>query len=227
MRLVLAHDTDDPARALAARWGGRALLVTPGAVRRHRWRLSIGESGAATASVDDAPVSAVVTRLGGVAPAELPHVAPDDRDYAAAELTAFLTGWLTACACPVVNRPVAGSLNGPPLTAYGWLELAARVGLATRPVWERVEPAAPPTYSADEPTAAGSAAVVVADRCLGEVDAGTAARLVALAGLAGCALVGAVVERAAGRTVVSALTPWPDVGDPDVADALDETLPAP
>ena len=57
----------------------------------------------------------MLTRLGGVSAADLPHVNAQDVVYAAAELDAFLRAWLGAWPGPVVNRPSTTCLNGP-----GW-----------------------------------------------------------------------------------------------------------
>jgi hypothetical protein len=223
VRLILAHARDEPARALARRWGGDALLLTPGDLRRSRWRLDVDHRGAARATLGDdgraTQIEAVVSRLGGISGVELPRVRPQDRDYAAAELTAFLLAWLDACPCPVLNPPVAGSLNGPPWHPEHWAAAATRVGLVVRAVRRCVAPGQLAAPDAAGP-ATGVGATVVAGRCLGAVHPLLGRRLCALAAAAGTPLLGATVDGAGAGAAVADLTAWPDVADPEVADAL-------
>src|SRR5437763_13611984 len=110
MLLILAHGHDFSARALAARWGSRALLLTVAELHRARWHLDMDvdgrvRTGLATAEGTPIPVTGVVNRLGWITATELARVHPADRAYAAAELTAFLLAWLDACPAPVLNPP--------------------------------------------------------------------------------------------------------------------------
>lgn len=223
VRLVLAHARDEPAHALARRWGGDALLLTPGDLHRSRWRLDVDHRGGARAGLRHdgriTPVEAVVSRLGGIGDGELARVRPQDRDYAAAELTAFLLAWLDACRCPVLNPPIAGSLNGPPWHPEHWAAAARRVGLAVRTVRRCVAPGQAAVPEGAEP-ATGVAATVVAGRCLGAVHPLLGRRLCALAAAAGTPLLGATVDGGGAGAAVADLTAWPDVADPEVADAL-------
>jgi hypothetical protein len=223
VRLILAHARDEPARALARRWGGDALLLTPGDLHRSRWRLDVDHLGSARATLRHdgraTQIEAVVSRLGGIGGVELRRVRPEDRDYAAAELTAFLLAWLDACRCPVLNPPVDGSLNGPPWHPEHWAAAATRVGLAVHEVRRCVAPgraAAPDTAG----PGTGVGATVVAGRCVGAVHPVLARRLCALAAAAGTPLLGATVDGAGAGAAVADLTAWPDVADPEVADAL-------
>ena len=121
MRLILAHAGDAAARHLAARWGDGAMLLTPGQLHTWSWALRLDAGGVTRGTVrwprdgGRSQIDAVVCRLGGISTAELGRIRPEDREYAAAELTAFLLAWLSACPCPVLNPPGTGSLNGP-----GW-----------------------------------------------------------------------------------------------------------
>jgi hypothetical protein len=103
-----------------------------------------------------------------VIPAELPHVVPDDRDYLAAEMTAFLRCWLSGLRCPVVNRPTPLSLSGPGWTPAHWTIAAARLGMSVRPWHHRAAPGAP---EPDPTPAAVEGAVtmtVIGAQCLGD-----------------------------------------------------------
>lgn len=235
MRVLLAHAADAPARVLARQWGGSTVLLTPATLRRRDWRLTIDAQGTPVASLDGAPVgqavTAVVTRLGGVAAAELPSVCREDQGYAAAELTAFLLAWLDACPCPVVNRPVAGSLNGPPWGPAQWAAAAGRAGLRVQRAHHRAVPGEPPVRPGSPGPSAGAAVTVVGGECLGPegaepVDATVARRVLELADAAGTSLLGVTLDRPGPGATVRGVTPWPDVGAAMVADALDAMLPA-
>jgi hypothetical protein len=217
--LVLAHAGDSAARSLVARWGPSTLLLTPATLHRRSWRLEIAGSGAARATVEPADVEGVVTRLAAVSAAELPHVAAEDRAYVAAEFTAFLAAWLDACPCPVVNRPVAGSLNGPPWSAAHWAAAAAHEGLA---VAAERHGAVPAVHVGAELSDAAPAVdvTVVGNRCIGPASPAVSARLCALARAVSTPLLSALLEGGEPDARVRALSAWPDVGDPEVADAL-------
>jgi hypothetical protein len=236
MRFVLAHGRDEPARALVRRWGSLACLVTPADLHRSRYNLNIDRRGVARASVNHegsgaVVPEAVVTRLGGVTGAELARIRPEDREYAAAEVTAFLLAWLDACLCPVLNPPVAGSLNGPPWYPEQWAMAASRAGLTVRRVQRCAalgqsdhEPwgARPPVPAAE--TGPAVAVTVVGDRWFGRVHPLVGQRLCAVARDAGTPLLGATVDGQGDGATVSGLTAWPDVGRPEVADAIALTL---
>lgn len=209
MRLVLAHENDVPARELVARWGDDAVLLTPADLHEERLLLRIEPDGSAQAEIPSRPeVASVVTRLGGVGPADLHHVDPQDLGYAAAELDAFLRAWLGAWRGPVVNRPSTTCLNGPGWRPEHWAVAASAQGLDVRPV-RRPAPA-------DGSSKAGKQVTVVGDRCFGQVSDDLGERLCELATAVGCETLEAVLD----DEVVVRLSAWPDVAVPDVADAL-------
>ena len=78
-------------------------------------------------AVDAAQLTEVSTTLGAVTPWDLPHVRAADREFVAAEMTAFLRLWPTTLACPVTDAATgrAASLAGhpasppPPPGGYG------------------------------------------------------------------------------------------------------------
>jgi hypothetical protein len=221
MRLILAHRHDGPAHQLAQRWGAdEALLLTPGDLHRERLCLMVDGDGTARAELLSRPeVTSILCRLGGVAPTDLDHVDPEDQEYAAAELDAFLHGWLDAWQGRVVNRPTAVCLNGLGWRPQQWLHAAAGVGLRVRavrtstPVRQPDVHAEPVSISGGEP----ARVTVVGDQCLGVVSDTTAERLRRLARMAMCVLMEAWLD--AHGTVVH-LTAWPDLSGPAVADSL-------
>ena len=64
---------------------------------------------------------------------QLPAIAPAARDYCAAEMTAFLSWWLSELRCPVINRPAAGCLAGPGWSVTAWRRAARRAGFDRPP----------------------------------------------------------------------------------------------
>lgn len=225
MRLILAHATDASARALAARWGDDALLRTPADLCRSRWCLELDTAGRVRVELSDsAPLDGVLSRLSTVAAEELPHVHPADRQYAASELTAFLLAWLDACPAPVLNRPTAGCLNGPAWQPEGWLAAALSVGLRVAGRRRRIALGSVEMIQSAWPRAVD--ARVVGERCFGAVHPAVARGLCALARLTGTPLLAATVSGPQPDARVRDLSAWPDLADPEVADAVAALLPA-
>jgi hypothetical protein len=136
MIAIVASRRDAEAVALADAW--RARLIDAADLCRPGWRFDVAAPGDGTCVVAGEPVrvaelTGVLTRRPAVLAAELVEIAADDRDYAAAEIQAFLTAWLAALPCRVVNRPSARSLSGPAWTSAHWEAAARRAGLA----WDR------------------------------------------------------------------------------------------
>lgn len=222
MLLILAHEHDVAARALADRWGSDAVLLTGVDLRRARWGLEMDRDGRVRAELARAdgtplPVTGVVSRLGAIGDADLVGVHPQDRPYAAAELTAFLTAWLDACPAPVLNPPTTMALNGPAWYPEQWAAAATSVGLRVDVV-RRVEPDAPPAVDPEWTDAVH--VHVVGDTCFGDVHSVVGGKLSALARLAGAPLLSAVVSGVEPDARVRDISVWPDLSDPAVADAL-------
>ncbi|HEX8347555.1 MAG TPA: hypothetical protein VF657_22900 [Actinoplanes sp.] len=223
MRLILAHRYDVPAHELAARWGTDALLLHPDDLHTERLVLAVDTDGSARAEFTSRPhVTSVLSRLGGIGPAELHHVDPQDLAYAAAELDAFLRAWLLAWPGPVVNRPTVTSLNGPGWRPEQWAVAAAAVGLAVRTVTRPAPVAAGHVHAATPDPGAwpGTDAVqvvVVGNRWFGDVTEAVGRRLCALARATGCTLLESLV--AADGTVLH-VSASPDISAPHVAEAL-------
>src|SRR5262245_31751193 len=130
MLVVIASRFDRSAAQLAARWTtAGALLLTCADLSLAGWRWTLGESQTAVlvASGRRVPTSAltgVLTRLPAIFPQELLHIVPEERDYVAAEMTAFLRAWLADLACPILNRPTATCLSGPGWRSEYWTATA-------------------------------------------------------------------------------------------------------
>jgi hypothetical protein len=168
-------------------------------------------------------VTGVVNRLGVITAADLRRVHPEDREYAGAELTAFLLAWLDACPAPVLNPANPRCLNGPAWYPEEWADAAASVGLRVDAVSRRLElPVVPPA-----PVPAWDDAVsvhVVGDVWIGDVHPALGGRLCELARLAGTPLLTATVSGPGPRAKVRDISAWPDLADPEVADALAAAL---
>lgn len=221
MILILASSRDLPARALVESWRAHdARLVTPTDLSRPGWRHHLGEPGPqiAVASGERIPGSAirgVVTRLPGILPEELPHVAEQDREYVAAEMNAFLIAWLTQLSCPVINRPTTRSLMGASHGAEGWLALAARAGL--RLPWTR---RAYPSSTEDAWPRDAFTVSVLGDRCFGAADPALAEQACRLAAAADVELLAVMFSHAGADATFLGAHPWADVSHPELAAAL-------
>jgi hypothetical protein len=215
---VVASERDPAVAALLDRWAPHAARVlSPRDLSTPGWRHHVGGAGEewAVVSAERVPageIRGVLTRLPRVGADDLLHIVPEDRDYVAAEMNAFLLSWLTRLGCPVVNRPTATSLMGRNLGRERWLVLAARAGLP-------IAPARAGGADAERPRAF-RAVTVVADRWVGDVAPLLGERAVRLAGLAGlphCTVRFDGPDPGAAFTEAELFT---DLADPRVADAL-------
>lgn len=84
--------------------------------------------------VADADVTGVCVRRTTVYPEELVAVRPADREYVAAECSAFVTAMLAATRARVVNPVRDGALGDDALRPEGWLKLAAGLGIPVCPL---------------------------------------------------------------------------------------------
>jgi hypothetical protein len=78
-------------------------------------------------------LAAVITALDVVQPLDLPHVRAEDREFVAAEMTAFLRSWLQTLACPVLDRPTTLALSGAAGDPAVWSKAAASLAVADGP----------------------------------------------------------------------------------------------
>lgn len=111
-------------------------VVVPAHLSKRGWLLEDGDAPRARLITSRGPLEAnqcsgVWVRVARVTAGDLLHVDATDRDYVAAEMTAFLAAMLTSLACPVFNRPTATSLVGLAWNQQHWWRAAARNGLAT------------------------------------------------------------------------------------------------
>lgn len=136
MIAILASAYDEAARALAASWGAQgAVLVSARDLCVPGWVFHVpddahGRFVAGGHAYRTCDLRGVVVRRPAVAVEELRWIAAEDREYAAAEVNAFLVAWLSALPCIVLNRPTPTSLCGPAWSQTHWEIAAARAGVA-------------------------------------------------------------------------------------------------
>src|SRR5262245_43914177 len=161
-------------------------------------------------------IRGVLTRLPAVSENELPHIAPEDRQYVAAEMTAFLLAFLTELPVRVVNRPTPLCLCGQYWRDEKWRHVAHSLGLATRPAHRKVKLGA-----VMETESSGTVVTVVGDSCVGGPMDGAlfeAARVLALAAAAD--LLAVEFDSARADAAVQRASPLLDLSDPPIASAI-------
>ena len=171
MLIVLSHNHDASAVQFIADWpGGGAALLTAADLSvagwRHTWAddvelpSDLGEAAAVVAGqrVLTRDITGVLTRWPRFLEQELGAITRDDRAFVAAEMTAFMTAWLSQLRCPVLNRPSPLSLCGPAWRREEWTHLACTLRIPAAPITRTVSlgsPVAPPPQR-------GAAVIVVA-----------------------------------------------------------------
>jgi hypothetical protein len=215
--VVVASRHDPSARDIVAGWAddGAALLGCED-MSTAGWRhlLPGGRSqGAAVVGgrvVPERDIRGVLVRRSWVFEGELGHIAADDREYVASEMSAFLQSWLAHLECPVLNRPCGLSLCGPAWRPQQWARAARRAGLPAADVRRAPGPAGF-DLTVD--------LTVVGERCFGAASRAHAAAAVRLASLAGTGLLG-VRLRGGPEPAFVAATATPSLEEPEVARAV-------
>jgi hypothetical protein len=192
MIVIVASRYDLLAQTVANRWQAHdARVLTPRDLALAGWQYRPGDdrNGKAVIAgqvVPTAEIRAVLTYLPGVWIGELLEIVPQDREYIAAEMTAFLLTWLTSLGPRVHNRPTATGLTGPFWRPERWLHAAAQAGIPIRPLHRY---AAPDTLPATLLPESGAAHVtVIGTQAVGQVDEALKAQARQLARLAGVEL---------------------------------------
>jgi hypothetical protein len=239
MLVVLTSVRDPAATTLLDAWPGDARrlcaedLSYPGWVYEPGgtagWAVLGGERVAADR------IDAVVTQLPWVVPDELGAIAPADREYVAAEMTAFLAAWLSGLACPVLNRPLPGQLMGPGWSAARWAQVACAAGITTRLEPIRIAPVSEwkldgqraPGDDSDNDTVGfdrRQTVTVIGGRALGAAEPGCANAAETLAAAAGVALLRAHFAEDQDEFVFIDADYWVDIADPAVIAATVDHL---
>jgi hypothetical protein len=194
------------------------------------WRYSPEDRRATRAVIDgrvvrERDIRGVLVRRPQVLPQELAYIAPADREFVAAEMSAFLLAWLSHLPCRVLNRPHGTSLSGPNWRAQQWTRAAARAGLEVEPVRLQVPARVKPGFTNSSREGHNPVrAVIVGENCFGEIspDQAVGAHRLAVAAGVGLLAVWFAPGRRAGRFV--AASTMPGLGDPRVARAVREYL---
>lgn len=191
MLVVFANQQDASARSLVARWSPHAALLTCEDLSVAGWRHTSDQRAGNMAviagrRVAREEITGVLVRWPSVFGWELHHILAQDREYVAAEMTAFLRAWFTQLRCPVWNRPSAANLIGPAWRPEQWVRAAAELGIPVRPLRRHLAfpcgPAPPPTPQEH------TTVTVIGERCFGEVDPVLKDRARRLAAKAGVSL---------------------------------------
>jgi hypothetical protein len=221
--IILASQYDISARQLAERWTAYgACLLTAEDLSTPGWRYHLSNPSVSTAVVNGrritvGEIDGVVTRLPWVTEAELPHIVPADSAYVAAEVSAFLIFWLSELTCPILNRPTAGSLNGPCWRREQWVANAARAGLRIRSENRHLGLTSPATPTERD---VQSTVTVVGDRCLGRADSSLLERSRCLAQIAKVDFLAIQFDTPDPDAVFVNATVYPEIDCAEVSDAM-------
>jgi hypothetical protein len=224
--IVVASCHDQRAQTLVARQGpDRVALLTCEDLSVPGWRYYLAAAGTSVAVIggrEIAPeeITGVVTCLPGVSELELLHIVPADRQYVAAEMTAFLLSWLSTLSCPVINRPTPTCLSGPYWRPEQWTYVASQIGMRVQPVYRRV------AFVGDfMPAVSESTTVtVVGERCLGQVDTTVMTGARRLARAANVEVLAVRVSGSGPDATFLGADPWPDLTSQETADVILEYI---
>lgn len=231
MILLIAHRAAQRSLRAALRAAARGLtgcpdirLVAPAALSLPGWVHDPGSPAAGRLALDGetcpaGKVTAVLTALDAVWPADLPHVRAADRAFVAGEMTAFLRGWLAGLDCPVLDPPTALALSGPAGERAAWSAAAAALGVPDR------QATAVSRLRAQTVTVAAGRVFGSRPESVPAEVADTAVALTRAAGVTAARLT-FTDDRTGGVPALSAAIPWWYAPDPLALRALLERVPA-
>lgn len=132
--LLLARDDDSAIGAFRRAMGNRVVHASIADLSCAGWRYVSGCPEEAIACADgrvivSTQIAAVLCRIACVTSADLTMLHADDREYAAAEMTAFLRAWLDQFQCVRCNEPTWMSLAGPGWHPLHWTWLVSNLGM--------------------------------------------------------------------------------------------------
>ena len=138
MIIVLGSRFDPAARQMLDQIPGSSLCSAED-LTRPGWSWRFGGEHPGTwvvdgAVVDDEAVTGVLVRRSGIFAEELSGTHPDDRDYLAAEASAFLAFVLARTHAVVVNPVREGAMGEEAIRLEHWLPIAMDVGLLPAPL---------------------------------------------------------------------------------------------
>ena len=225
MLILLASERDEQARALATRYARDGLrLLIPASLSRPGWRWRNADPQGTVAMIDGERVfpneiDGVITRLPWVLPCDLPDIRLCEQEYVAAEINAFLLAWLVSLDCPLLNRPSAQCLSGQGWRSEMWVSKACELGFPARAVHQRISlPARLPVAETEPQDAA--ILTVVGNTVVGTGNAVLKRYASRLAAAARVQLLSVRFDSAARDGILLGASLWPDLSDPDVAEAI-------
>ena len=226
--LVFANAGDEIADRFVKRHARRGVrLVTPRDLSRAGWLCELHDGAAsAQAVVEGRPVpqsrlAGVITRLGCVTTADVPHIDAVDRAYVAAEMQAFLAAWLHTLPCSVLNRPSPTCLAGNWWSPHKWVQTAVRLGIPVSAIEQRVD------WRADrgrhQPTTRSAFVAnvtIVGSQTIGKASPRLVQQARMLGRAAGLDFVTVRFSSPTDDAVFLGATLWPDLGDAPIAEAV-------
>lgn len=226
--LVFAQASDEVAAGFVRRNARRAVrLVTPRDLSRAGWRYEVrGGVPSAQAVVEgrivpQSRLAGVITRLGCVTAADVPHIAAGDRAYVAAEMQAFLAAWLHLVPCPILNRPTPMCLAGNAWSSHKWVQTAVRLGIPVSPIEQRVDWSA--RRGKHDPTvrrASTSDVTIVGPRAIGTASSRLVQRARMLTRAAGLEFATVQFSTMYDDAIFLGVSLWPDLADEPIAEAI-------
>jgi hypothetical protein len=221
----MASERDEQARAFATRYARHGLLMlVPADLSRRGWRWRSTDPRSSVALIkaqrllpDD--IDGVITRLPWVLPCDLPDIQAGDREYVAAEISAFLLTWLASLRCPLLNRPSAQCLSGPGWHPQMWLGKAQELGIPTRAFHQHASLTGQPAVAEPEPRDAVTLTVVGA-AVVGKADAVLQRNARRLAAAARVQLLCVRFDSRAPDALLLGASLWPDLSDPKIGEAV-------
>ncbi|MBD1909052.1 MULTISPECIES: hypothetical protein [unclassified Leptolyngbya] len=223
MLLLVASRYDQAAQSFVNQWADHGVgLLTSQDLSMKGWHYEPGNPQESVAVVSGRKIAVhqirgVLTRLPAVVEAELPQIVPHDRSYVSAEMTAFLSGWLSSLSCPLLNRPTATCLLGPNWSTQNWLLAAAQLGIPIQPIHQDIRLGSLPSHCA---TAGDAAVTVIGDRTLGDADPHLHTHAKRLAAIAGVNLLTAHFSNPTATANLIGAEPWADITNLAIATAI-------
>lgn len=144
--LLLAREEDSSIRVFQQRARYRVMHASIADLSCAGWRYVGGCPERATAcaggrTISATQITAVLCRISHVAASDLRTIHADDREYAAAEMTAFLRAWLAQFQGELCNEPTWMSLAGPGWHPLQWTWIVSHLGVPVMSEAQRVRAA--------------------------------------------------------------------------------------
>lgn len=139
MVIIFASQLDELAPRVVAGWPkSGAALLTVDDLSTMGWSINNSDFSKSTIVASSkqysvAELSGVITLMPYIPEQELFKIEKPNRQYVAAEMTAFLYYVFTSLKCPFVNKPSAYNLTGPNWRYEEWLRACHIVSLPVKP----------------------------------------------------------------------------------------------